>query len=447
MYRLPYFKKSMIDSIDKIDKKISNAFKSNKEIATEQLNEIILKMPIEIQVLINEAFQFQRIPKEYLLSSILFAFSNAAGLAFSISAHGYTNYSNLYFAIIGSRGDLKSPAMDIATRPLVQYDNDRYKDYKIENSQFNIENEKATRKQLLLQDATIEAALFCHHKNRYSIGIYVDELFFLIEKMASKNSTEGAAWRTFFLQGNTNKHIDISRKTTVSFRIDKSYPTLLGSIQNQFVNKLFADGNLESGLIDRMLFTTKLTMNNKFSINEISNGILDNYSLSLLNLLNYRTEIENNLDINELEIKLDKEAKSRLFDYSQDLINRQISATDLSKEYISKMLINIHKVSLLVHLILNSKNSGYQKKVTNETIDIAISILEFYFINFKIVLQENIVQKNKLPSVEDIIRLAIHNKATQKEVVAITGMDKSSISRKWNKELNQLATNNSLINS
>jgi hypothetical protein len=48
----------------------------------------------------------------------------------------------------------------------------------------------------------------------------------------------------FFLQGNTNKHIDISRKTTDSYRIEKSYPTLMGSIQTQFIPKLFADGNL-----------------------------------------------------------------------------------------------------------------------------------------------------------------------------------------------------------
>jgi hypothetical protein len=29
----------------------------------------------------------------------------------------------------------------------------------------------------------------------------------------------------------------------------------MGSIQTQFIPKLFADGNLESGLIDRFLFT------------------------------------------------------------------------------------------------------------------------------------------------------------------------------------------------
>ena len=41
---------------------------------------------------------------------------------------GYINYANLYFSIIGSRGDIKSPAMDLATFPLVKYDNEKYKE-------------------------------------------------------------------------------------------------------------------------------------------------------------------------------------------------------------------------------------------------------------------------------------------------------------------------------
>lgn len=428
-----------VNSIKEIDTIIGNAFKTNKEIAVNQLEQIISKMPIEIRTLINDAFTLKRIPKEYLLSSILFAYSNAGGLAFSIKAMGYINYANLYFSIIGSRGDIKSPAMDLATFPLVKYDNEKYKEFKKNNIELE-ETEKSDRKQLFLQDATIESAIYTHYKNKYSIGIFIDELYFIIEKMASKSSTEGTAWRTFFLQGNTNKHIDISRKTTESFRIEKSYPTLLGSIQSQFVPKLFADGNLESGLIDRILFTNKLTMNNQLSINDISIEVSENYSKSLINLLNYRTEIENTFEMDDLQIELDTNANKRLFDYSQELINRQNKANDLSKEYISKMMINIHKITLLTHLILNSKRQTYQSKISTETIEIAILILEFYFINFKIVLDENISQKEKLPTTEDIIRLAIKNNASQKDVVAITGMNKSSISRKWNNVLMQLAT-------
>lgn len=428
-----------VKNLKDIDDRIGNTFKTNKEIAINQLEQIISKMPIEIKTLINDAFVLKRIPKEYLLSSILFAYSNAGGLAFSIKAMGYINYANLYFSIIGSRGDIKSPAMDLATFPLVKYDNEKYKEFKKNNIELE-ETEKCDRKQLFLQDATIESAIYTHYKNKYSIGIFIDELYFIIEKMANKSSTEGTAWRTFFLQGNTNKHIDISRKTTESFRIEKSYPTLLGSIQSQFVTKLFADGNLESGLIDRILFTNKLTTNNQLSINDISFEVSENYSKSLLNLLNYRTEIENTFEMDDLQINLESNANKRLFDYSQELINRQNAVNDLSKEYISKMMINIHKISLLMHLILNSKRQTYQSKISTETIEIAILILEFYFINFKIVLDENISKKEKLPTTEDIIRLAIKNNASQKDVVAITGMNKSTISRKWNNELMQLAT-------
>lgn len=425
-----------VKSITEIDSIIGKAFKTNKEIALEQLQEIILRMPVEIRNLIEEAFKFQRIPKEYLLSSILYAFSNAAGLAFSINCLGYTNYSNLYFAIIGSRGDQKSPAMDLATRPLVKHDDNMYEEFKNQMLEYDPESKKPIRKQLLLQDATIEAAIYCHHKNRYSIGIFVDELYFLIEKMASKNSPEGAAWRVFFLQGNTNKHIDVSRKTTESYRIEKSYPTLLGSIQNQFVKKLFADGNLESGLIDRILFTSKLTSNNIFTTDTMSSSVISDYEIAVTNLLEFRTSIEDSVDINEIQIELCPEAENLIFNYSQDLIYRQNSSVDLTKEYISKMLINIHKITLLLHLIENASTSSCSNKITKETVETAILILEFYFTNFKIVLEENIVEQNKLPCLEDVIRLAMKNKATQSDVVAITGLHKSTVSRNWNKLLN-----------
>lgn len=427
-----------VNSIKEIDEKIGSTFNTNEEIAVNQLREIISRLPTEIRNLIDTAFEHQRIPKEYLFSSILFAFSNAAGLAFSIKSANYTNYANLYLAIVGLRGDIKSPAMELATAPLHKQDNLNYLEYhknKIENPSID-----HIRRQLFLQDATIESALFVHKKNPYSIGIYIDELFNLVQKMANKNSNEGSAWRTFLLQGNTNKHIDVSRKTTDSYRIEKSYPTLMGSIQNQFIPKLFADGNLESGLIDRFLFTNKLTNNNTLSRQKISEITISNYEVSLLNLLKYRNDIENTYEMVSVEMVLNEEAQAKMFDYSQDLINKQALLTDYSREYVAKMLINIHKITLLIHLINNSYKINFSEPVTIKTLELAILINEFYFTNFKIIIEENITKNNKLPSPEDVIKLAIKNNASQKDVVAITGMNKSSISRKWNSILMQLAT-------
>ncbi len=425
-----------IKNLKDIKNSIDAAVSTNKEIAKKQLEQIISFMPLEIKNLISDAYIYKRIPKEYLFSSILFAYGNAAGLAFSIDALGYTNYANLYFAIVGSRGDIKSPAMDLATAPLHAYDNTNYNEHK--KSKIDDPSADIVRKQLFLQDATIEAALYVHYKNKYSIGIFIDELFNLVQKMANKNSNEGSAWRTFFLQGNTNKHIDISRKTTDSYRIEKSYPTLMGSIQNQFIPKLFADGNLESGLIDRFLFTSKLTCNNVLSTNKLADVTLKKYSDSLLKLLNYRLDIETSADINYITLNLDAEAQNRMFDYSQELITEKSKILHISSEYMAKMLINIHKLTLLVHLIVNATTSDFRKLIGIKTLETAIIINDFYFTNFKIILEENICKSEKEISIDDVIKVAIKNKATQKDVVTITGKDKATISRHWNKIVNAM---------
>ena len=46
-------------------------------------------------------------------------------------------------------------------------------------------------------------------------------------------------------------------------------------------------------------------MNNQLSINDISIEVSENYSKSLINLLSYRTEIENTFEIDDLQIQLD----------------------------------------------------------------------------------------------------------------------------------------------
>jgi hypothetical protein len=57
-------------------------------------------------------------------------------------------------------------------------------------------------------------------------------------------------------------------------------PTQPYEVQTQFIPKLFADGNLESGLIDRFLFTSKLTSNDKLSTIKIADATLEVFFFS-----------------------------------------------------------------------------------------------------------------------------------------------------------------------
>ncbi|MRX65758.1 DUF3987 domain-containing protein [Maribacter luteus] len=408
----------------------------NKRFAQKKLEEIIDKLPSVYREIIENAFLHKRIPKEYMLTSILFAFSNAAGLAFKVEHNNYENYANLYFALIGSRGDSKSPAMTLATNKLNDFDNEGYVKYQKEkkeandnvNSDHNIINIK--RKQLLIQNATIEAAMFTHYQNPYSIGLFVDELYGLIEKMGNNNNNEGANWRSFLLQGFTNHHIDVGRKTTESYRMPKSYPTILGSIQHQFIPKMFANGNLESGFIDRILFTTPLTSNNKLSKGFIAQFVIDNYNNSLKTLLDYRKHMES--EKKDFTIPFEKDAEDMLNDYLQRLIYKKDSLPSLQEEYNAKMQISIYKLIILVHLMSNSINKDYQSKITAKTVDLAILINEFYFINFKIVIGlKNKDIDDKIFN-KELIKRAKRNNASQKQVVELTGISKGQVSKLWN---------------
>ncbi|WP_179320765.1 DUF3987 domain-containing protein [Winogradskyella helgolandensis] len=320
-----------VDKINLINQESKNTKLSNiKDTAIQQLDGIVSSMPSDIRALINEAFVYKRIPKEYLLSSILFAFSSGTGLAFKINCMGYTNYANLYFTIIGSRGDTKSEAINIACKPLNKSDSENYKSYRKElkdhkKQEITSNKDEPVRKQFLLQDATIEAAKHVHFHNPYSIGVNLDEIYFLVQKMANERGNEGPAWRNFLLQGYTNLFIDIGRKTTDSYRLENSYPTLIGSTQHQFLKKNFANGNLESGFIDRMLFSNLLVDNSKISKEKLSEEILNNYHVLLKGLINYRKHIEN--EKRECNVILDKGVDEKLHEYSQILLNSKKKTT------------------------------------------------------------------------------------------------------------------------
>lgn len=399
----------------------------------DRLSLIIQLLPQQYSDLIEEAFIYKRVPKEYLLSSVLFAVSSSIGRTFFIKALGYKNYANCYFAIIGSRGDTKTEAKKIATAPINDYDNKNYREYLEQILDYPENNGTIIRKQTLIQNATIEAALKVHSHNPNSVGISLDEIHTLINKMINPNSRDGAEWRSFFLEGYTNGHIDIARKTTESFRICESYPTLIGGLQNEFIPFLFSKGNLESGFVDRLLFTTKITSNNHLKRGEINPEIIDRYSDSIKHILSYKKQSENEDEpLKQFQVFLSSEAEIRLFNYTQDLINRQSKAEPILREYLAKMQISIHKLSLLVSIMGRAPEALRDTMISAQNVELAIQLNEFYLSNFEVILKV-MNNNNSLPTTEDIIKLAKENGASQKAVVEITGLHKGTISKKWNK--------------
>lgn len=422
----------MYSSKSEIEETLNKLTKSDKDILIEKLEDIISKLPLEISSLIENAFTYKRVPKEYLLSAILFTFSTVIGKTFFINALGYKNYANLYFTIIGSRGDVKSEAIKIAIYPLKKSDDKDYQQYLFDNKNRTKEDDEVKRKQVLIQNATIESAYQVHYENPNSIGICMDEIFSLVEKMGNSSSRDGVEWRKFFLEGYTNDLLDISRKTTLSFRISESYPTLIGGLQHQFVKELFANGNLESGFIDRILFTTKLTENRKLRSEGIPKETEEAYYKSIQNVLDYKRQSENPEETKkQFQILFTDKAEKKLFEYSQKLINNQKEAKPILSEYISKMLISIHKFCLLSFIMKNAQEKTFKTEITLESVEMAIALNDFYYLNFQVIIKDNLKSKDAEITTESIIALAKKNNASQKAVAEVTGLHKSTISRNW----------------
>ncbi|TXD49202.1 DUF3987 domain-containing protein [Polaribacter sp. IC073] len=424
--------KKLFNSNLEIEKSLEKLTKSKKDILRDQLDVIISKLPLGLSSLIENGFKYKRIPKEYLLSSVLFAFSAATGRTFFIDAFGYKNYANLYFVIIGSRGDVKSEAIKTATAPIKKADDIDYETFLFDNRDLGKDDKEIKRRQTLIQNATIEAAQQIHFENPNSIGLCLDEIYGLVQKMANPNSRDGVEWRNFFLEGYTNDYIDVSRKTSLSFRIPESYPTLIGGLQHQFVKDLFANGNLESGFIDRLLFTTKLTENRKLRKEGIPPGCLEQYNHSIKNLLDYKKQSENPEELRkQFKIPFTKEAELMLFNYVQNLIDEKEIAQPMIKEYMSKMQISIHKFCLLSFMMLNASESTFKSEITEESVELAIALNEFYFLNFQVIIEDAIKAEHNKISIDDVVAMGKKNGATQKAVTEVTGVHKSTISRKW----------------
>lgn len=406
---------------------------NNQTTLENSLNNIIDLLPKEYSMLINEAFKYKRIPKEYLLSAMLFAVSSSTGRTFYIRALGYKNYANCYFTIIGSRGDTKSEAKKIATQPLKEKDDLDYEKFLNEIKDTSEEDNRVKRKQILIQNATIEATFQLHADNPNSIGIFMDEIHTLIEKMTNANSRDGAAWRSFFLESYTNGHIDVARKTTESFRLKETYATLLGGLQHEFLPLLFSKGNLESGFVDRLFFTSRITTNRKLIRGEIDPKTLADYSKGLENILSYKRQSElPEENKKQFQVFLTNKAENRIFNYTQELIDRQQDAPNVVKEYMAKMQISIHKLSLLMFMVRNATQCTFKSNLTIEDVNCAIALNEFYLLNFQVILKGTRQQKEILPTIESVIKLAKKNNATQKSVAEITGVHKGTISKKWN---------------
>src|SRR5262245_4638636 len=173
---------------------------------------------------------------------------------------GWTESARLWAALVGMPSTKKTPTLREAVRPLARIDAAYAREYTAAKQSYDalpadqrkLET-KPVRKQLKLEDTSIEAAQEVLRDNPSGVLCLADELSGWFGSMDKYNSGRGAAKdRGFWLQAWNGGSYSVNRVNRGSFLIENLSVSVLGGIQPDLIRKA-ADESHDDGLIQRIL--------------------------------------------------------------------------------------------------------------------------------------------------------------------------------------------------
>src|SRR5262245_50633223 len=173
---------------------------------------------------------------------------------------GYIESARLWTALIGPPSTRKSPSLRQAVYPLNQLDRVYAQEYAAAKQAYdNLSPEdrkqaqKPKRKQLKLEDTSIEAAQEVLRDNEAGVLCLTDELSGWFGGMEKYNAGRGAGKdRGFWLQSWNGGSYSVNRVTRGSFFIETLSVSVLGGIQPDLIRQMASDSH-DDGLIQRLI--------------------------------------------------------------------------------------------------------------------------------------------------------------------------------------------------
>mgnify|MGYP001091227275 CR=1 FL=1 len=335
--------------------------------------------PIEIQILLEVAEETLNYPIEYLGSSILSACSVAIGNTYHIKLkEGFIAKGNLYIALVGRAGDVKSHPLKFAYEPIEKTELASYNNYQNEMKEYDSLSDEAKRsnpkpiyKKYILKDFTPESLIKLHSNNKRGQAIVSDELFGWIKNFGRYNSS--GEQETYLSLWNGHS-ISVDRKSEEPIRIDNTYVNIIGTMQTKILPELNKENRGSNGFIERLLFAEN--ENPKpvlWSTNEIEKDIVAKYHLLIERLFTLEFNEEN-----QKILEFTVEAKKKLIKWQnkkrEDLIDDEIGTSIQAKYEVYAI-----RFSLIIQLIYWALNGKDKDKIELFAVENSIKLAEYYF--------------------------------------------------------------------
>jgi len=173
---------------------------------------------------------------------------------------GWTESARLWAALVGPPSTKKTPSLREAVRPLARIDAAYAREYAAAKQKYDDlpadQRRLATkpvRKQLKLEDTSIEAAQEVLRYNPNGVLCLADELSGWFGSMDKYNSGRGGAKdRGFWLQAWNGGSYSVNRVTRDCYLIENLSVSVLGGIQPDLIRKMVDEAH-DDGLIQRLL--------------------------------------------------------------------------------------------------------------------------------------------------------------------------------------------------
>lgn len=335
--------------------------------------------PIEIMMLLENAEETLNFPIEYLASSILSASSVAIGNTYNVKfKEGFIVKPNLYLALVGNAGDVKSHPLKFAYEPIEKIEKAAYIEYIEKLKEYNSlpdeerkRTEKPIYKKTILKDFTPEALIKMHSNNNRGVSILSDELFGWIKNFGRYSSS--GEQETYLSLWNGSS-ISVDRKSDEPIRLDNTCVNIIGTIQTKILPELGKDNRGNNGFIERMLFA--LNENPKpvlWSYKEINKKLVTKYETMISRLLTLNF---NNFDSNIIE--LTENAKQYLINW-QNKQRKEFIENEVAYSIQAKYEVYAIRISLIIQLMYWAIADKTNEKIELFAIEKSIQLVSYFF--------------------------------------------------------------------
>ncbi len=376
-------------------------------------------------------------PLDFIAGSMLFASAVAIGSTHCIQVkEGWQEFPLLYLALVGKAGTNKSHPMSFAMSPIFKCDGEHYKTFRQHYKEYQqlmslskkereeqgvAEHPEAPhQKRFVVSDITPEALTYIHEQNPRGLCLYADELKLWINNFNrySKGSEE-----EFWLSNFSGKPITIDRRNVEnSTRMERTLISVIGSIQLMQLKDLAKGDKSYNGFLDRILFLVPRRLEKEYwSEEDLAPELHQRWLATLTELMNLEFTTNEFGDPQPTVLRFSADARKRIYQWQHhntDLCNSEFD--ERVGGIYSKLEIYVSRFALVLQLIRWAFAEGSKTAIDTESVEGAISIVEYFRANvIRVVDYLYGCESDKLSEAQQALLNALPETFTTAEGVAI----------------------------